>query len=152
MTLEEQDMIMKNNKDPVYAIVYLESKDDIKNYNEQHEIPFDFDQTIKKWKKEGRDINLIPHYLKIVNKITEDDSYYQAINKFKKDYPDELTPDLISKLGNAYEIYKFVVLTPLQKRYAIAFGKSIELSQMMNYAKTLKDKYEVKWGVASSIY
>ncbi|KAK8885107.1 hypothetical protein M9Y10_044236, partial [Tritrichomonas musculus] len=147
LTLEEQDMIMKNNKDPVYAIVYLESKDDIKNYNEQHEIPFDFDQTIKKWKKEGRDIHLIPHYLKIVNKITEDDSYYQAINKFKKDYPDELTPDLISKLGNAYEIYKFVVLTPLQKRYAIAFGKSIELSQMMNYAKTLKDKYEVKWGV-----
>ena len=39
------------------------------------------------------------------------------------------------------------MLTPLQKRYAIAFGKSIELSQMMNYAKTLKDKYEVKWGV-----
>ena len=50
LTLEEQDMIMKNNKDPVYAIVYLESKDDIKNYNEQHEIPFDYDQTIKKWK------------------------------------------------------------------------------------------------------
>ena len=134
LTRETKNEIITKYKDTKEGFLKIKINDEIVKYNSKNVRPFNFDNKLKEFKQEGRDINNIYEYITTANNYDFNDELTNAVIEYNSNQENEEVKinTMKTKFDNAYEVWKYITLEPLRRRYKKAFKKETTINIMMD--------------------